>query len=160
MYARFLIVPILFSLRLENKIILDRNPCWKTNSVFLTHRCGIHQIRQFVLCSANIRSQLCHFDDLMTSLSSSYRARGHRKQIGALGVLALASSWFNLHLARPFALLVTGCLSIIPSTPLRNLSSTQWSLFSSPPGRSVGRPDEPNAPLFVVLFFAFFFLNT
>lgn len=111
---------------------MDRNPCWTTNSVFLTHRCGIHQIRQFVLCSANIRSQLCHFDDLMTSLSSSYRARGHRKQIGALGVLALASSWFNLHLARPFALLVTGCLSIIPSTPLRNLSSTQWSLFSPP----------------------------
>lgn len=66
----------------------------------------------------------------MISLSSSCRARGHRKQIGALGVLALASSWFNLHLARPFALLVTGCLSIIPSTPLRNLSSTQWSLFS------------------------------
>ncbi|KYN06964.1 hypothetical protein ALC62_02087, partial [Cyphomyrmex costatus] len=47
------------------------------------------------------RSQLCHFDDLMTLLSSSYRARGHRKQIGA--------------------------------------------------------PDEPGAPLFVVLFFALFF---
>lgn len=151
-----------FSLGLQNKrIILDRNPCWATNSVFLTHRCGIHQIRQFVLCSANIRSQLCHFDDLMTSLSSSYRARGHRKQIGALGVLPLASSWFNLHLARPFALLVTGCLSIIPSTPLRNLSSTQWSLFSPTPlPPPVGRPDESGVPLFVVLFFAFFFLNT
>jgi len=69
----------------------------------------------------------------MIPLSSSCRARGHRKQIGALGVLALASSWFNLHLARPFALLVTGCLSIIPSTPLRNLSSTPVVALFAPP---------------------------
>lgn len=56
---------------------------------------------------------------------------------------------------------MTGCLSIIPSTPLRNLSSTQWSLFSPPypslPSSRWSAPDEPGAPLFVVLFFALFF---
>jgi len=105
----------------------------------------------------------------MIPLSSSCRARGHRKQIGALGVLALASSWFNLHLARPFALLVTGCLSIIPSTPLRNLSSTPVvALFPSPPPpldnypppslsrRSVG-PDKPRRTLFCCFILFLFF---
>lgn len=67
--------------------------------------------------------------------------------------LALASSWFNLHLARPFALLVTGCLSIILFTPLRNLNSAQRSLFSRPPLAAVERAD---ASFFVVLFFTFF----
>ncbi|KYM86416.1 hypothetical protein ALC53_04116 [Atta colombica] len=128
----------------------------------MRHPSKIHQFCPLL----DTRSQLCHFDDLMTLLSSSYRARGHRKQIGALGVLVLASSWFNLHLARPFALLVTGCLSIIPSTPLRNLSSTQ-SLFPLPPvpplplppPRRWSAPDEPGAPLFVVLFFYLFFFE-
>lgn len=91
----------------------------------------------------------------MISLSSS-GTRPPETDRRTLGVLALASSWFNLHLARPFALLVTGCLSIIPSTPLRNLSSTQWSL-SSPSLRRFGGPDESGTPLYVVLFFCLFF---
>lgn len=90
------------------------------------------------------------------------RARAH-----TVGVLPLASSRFNLHLARPFALLVTGRLSIILSTPLRNLSSTQWSLFPASllpapigrPPRRAGRPAgrAQRAPFRCFIFFRPFF---
>lgn len=95
----------------------------------------------------------------MISLSSSASdtrspETDRRARVCALGAfLALASSWFNLHLARPFALLVTGCLSIIPSTLLRNLSSTQWSALFPFPSRWI----EPGVPFCCFSFFFFFF---
>lgn len=98
-----------------------------------------YQIHQF-FSLFHIRSRIMPFwwsnDFALIFVSGTRPPETDRR---AQHALTLAFSWFNLHLARPFALLVTGCLSIIPFTPLRNLNSAQRSLFSLSPLAAVGR---------------------
>lgn len=112
----------------------------------------------FFLCSANTRSRAMPFwwsnDFALIFVSGTRPPETDRR---AQHALTLAFSWFNLHLARPFALLVTGCLSIIPFTPLRNLNSTQRSLFSLSPLAAVGRVGRVWRTPFCCFIFRLFF---
>lgn len=124
---------------------------------------SIYQIQFFFLRSANTQSQvmsLWQSNDLAFIFVSSTRSPETDRR--AQRALALASSWFNLHLARPFTLLVTGCLSIIPFTPLRNLNSAQRSLSPPPsplpfPLSAVGRVGRVWRTPFCCFIFRLFF---